>query len=397
MRNVIRRLMGKPVQLSPKQEEKMARAYARADRITAEREAEAAKARAEYEAFMASQGLEVQPAPDVAAAPTNLREIGAVLKQSFEGFKDAVGETFDDRRDVLDPGDADLNKPPAEVEDPAERERIAAAERGARAAPERRSARPREIAFTRFATTGQEQLADVSGRCVRGSPEPGAGLRRLPRPDRYELRRGKEGDARIDWEIAHAPGATAAAGEAAMTGFKRSDHWAARRPGEPSVLDEDVAGELIARAGVRPEDSFGLHRLLTVRADDSSDARSWDALVEGILLFSRPLAGDRRRAGRDDRRRRRCRSAPPPFLVEVLDWEAVAAWVSPFRYGPQRVPSPLPHLPSTWQELVASYVQVVGLQPQDTYGVQVTRSDDRMLADLSMASYSRNLRGRRMS
>ena len=30
MRNVIRRLMGKPVQLSPKQEEKLARAYARA-------------------------------------------------------------------------------------------------------------------------------------------------------------------------------------------------------------------------------------------------------------------------------------------------------------------------------------------------------------------------------
>src|SRR5215213_4797866 len=119
MRNVIRRLLGKPVQLSPKQEEKMARAYARADRITAEREAEAAKARAEYEAFMASKGLPVQPAPDV-AAPTNLREIGATLKQSFDGFKDAVGETFDDRRDVLDPGEANLNKPPAEVEDEAE-------------------------------------------------------------------------------------------------------------------------------------------------------------------------------------------------------------------------------------------------------------------------------------
>src|ERR1700742_4638538 len=98
MRNVIRRLMGKPVQLSPKQEEKMARA----ERQIAEREAQAHKARAEYEAFMTSQGLAVQPAPDPAAAPANLRDIGVVLKQSFEGFKDAVGEAFDDRRDVLD-------------------------------------------------------------------------------------------------------------------------------------------------------------------------------------------------------------------------------------------------------------------------------------------------------
>ena len=49
MRNVIRRLMGRPVQLSPKQEEKMARMYARAERQSAEREAEAAKARARAE------------------------------------------------------------------------------------------------------------------------------------------------------------------------------------------------------------------------------------------------------------------------------------------------------------------------------------------------------------
>src|SRR5215207_10827233 len=163
MRNVIRRLMGKPVQLSPKQEEKMARAYARADRMAAEREAEARKARAEYEAFMTSQGLPVQPEPEVAAAPANLREIGAVLKQSFEGVKDAVGETFDDRRDVLDPGDAQLNRPIAEVEDSARRAEIMTAERAARdraRVPFLAPAVP-EIAYTPFATTGRGQLEDV--------------------------------------------------------------------------------------------------------------------------------------------------------------------------------------------------------------------------------------------
>src|SRR5262245_7435837 len=162
MRNVIRRLMGKPVKLSPKQEEKMARMYARAERQTAEREAEAAKARAEYEAFMTSQGLEVQPAPQT-ATPTSLREIGGLFKQSFEEFKDAIGETFDDRRDVLDPGDADLNKPPAEVEEPAERERVAAQERAARDRARAPFCAPEipPLAFTRFSTTGKLQLAEL--------------------------------------------------------------------------------------------------------------------------------------------------------------------------------------------------------------------------------------------
>jgi len=86
---------------------------------------------------------------------------------------------------------------------------------------------------------------------------------------------------------------------------------------------------------------------------------------------------------------------PPPFHVEVLDWEAVAAWVSPHRYGPQRVPSPLPHLPSTWRELIEAYLCVVGVRSEDTYGVQVTRTADRSLADLSMASWSKNLHGDR--
>jgi hypothetical protein len=325
------------------------------------------------------------------AAPTNLRDIGAALKQSFDGFKDAMGETFDDRRDVLDPGDANLNKPPAEVEDPAERERIAADELAARElarAPFCGPATP-VISFTRFSTTGREQLADVLQALRSWSPEGVYGVYRVP--TRYELRRKKETDTRVDWEIAHAPGA-AGAGEAAATGFKRSDHWAARRPGEASVLDEDVAGELIRRAGVRPEDSFGLTRLLNVRAHATEDSVNWAPVVEGILLLARPsdaVAATQRAMTAE---------APlplgaPPFHVEILDWEAVAAWVSPFRYGPQRVPSPLPHLPSTWHELLAAYLQIVGVQARDTYGVQVTRTADRSLADLSMASHAKNLRG----
>src|SRR4051812_46729877 len=120
MLNLIRALLGKPVQLSPKQEEKMARQQARADAIIAEREAAGRKAMEDYAAFQAANGG--PPPPPVPTSMPNLKE---VLKQSAEQFHDAVGEMFDDRRDVLDVDPAlNLNKPPAEVDDPARRASI---------------------------------------------------------------------------------------------------------------------------------------------------------------------------------------------------------------------------------------------------------------------------------
>src|SRR3954454_16943414 len=103
MRNVIRALMGKPVQLSPKQEEKMARARARAEAMGAPPNGE--------------------PAP-------SLREL---FQQSFEQARTELGGTFDDRRGVIDPGPgADMNRPPAEVDDPGQREALVRGERAAR-------------------------------------------------------------------------------------------------------------------------------------------------------------------------------------------------------------------------------------------------------------------------
>jgi hypothetical protein len=396
MRNVIRRLMGKPVQLSPKQEAKMARIYARAAEQKAEREAAGRKAQEEYAAFAAQHGLAAPPVQPV-AAPTNLREIGAVLKQSLEGFKDALGEGFNDRRDVLDPGDAQLNRPIEEVEDPAQRDEIIRAERTARDAARAPfgAAELPEVVFTRFATSGRTQLEDVvralqsSGLAAR--PERVYGIYRVP--DRFDHNRNSEGKAYLEWEIAHQPGALApAADEILATGFKRDDHWAARRPGEPSVIDEDVAGALISRARVEPEDCFGLHRLMQVRGRDSEEGKSWTPLIEGVLLFSRSLPAIGQSQQQMTASAPLPLDEPLPFFLEILDWEAVAAWVSPHRYGPHRTPSPLPHLPSTWHELLVGYLQVVGVRSSDCYGVQVTRTAERMLADLSMASARQNFR-----
>jgi hypothetical protein len=398
MLNVIRRLMGKPVKLSPKQEAKLARMYARADEQAAKQQAEMRKNRAEYEAFMASQGLPVPDAQPV-SAPANLREAAGLFKQSFEGFKDAIGETFDDRRDVLDPGEAQLNKPIAEVEEPAERARIALVEREERDRARAKYSSPSRpaVVFTRFATTGREQFTDVVGALresgLAAHPERVYGVYRVP--DRFDHNRNSERDAYLEWEIAHQPGALApAAGEILTTGFKRSDHWAARGRGDASVLDEDVAGALITRAQVRAEDCYGLHRLLNARARDGEEGKSWSAQIEGVLLFSRPLAAIGAAQAEMTAQAPLRLDEPLPYHVEILDWEAVAAWVSPHRYGPQRVPSPLPHLPSTWQELLFAYIDVVGVSSHDCYGVQVTRSADRGIADLSLASFNQNLRGK---
>jgi hypothetical protein len=378
MRNVIRHLMGKPVQLSPKQEEKMARMQARAD-------AQIAEANAQLRAAGIDPG---QPMPS----------IRDVLKQSVEGFKDAVGEMFDDRRDVLDPGDADLNRPIGEVEDPTRRAEIVRAEHEARddaRAPFRPAEAP-EVVFTRFAATGQTQLEDVVA-ALRSSglaahPERVYGVYRVP--DRFDHNRNSEAKAYLEWEIAHQPGALApATAEILTSGFKRADHWVARRPGEPSVIDEDVAGALIARARVEPEDCFGLHRLMQVRGRDSEDqGKSWTPLIEGMLLFSRPLPAIGQAQQQMTAEAPLVLNEPSPFRVEILDWEAVAAWVSPNRNGPQRTPSPLPHLPSTWQELLIAYLQIVGVRSEDCYGVQVTRTRERSIADLSLASARKNFR-----
>ena len=85
--------------------------------MIAEAEADGrARRSAEYGAFMASQGrARRQPEPAAAAVdPAQPCAPWATSSSSpSRASSDAVGETFDDRRDVLDPGPgADLNRPP---------------------------------------------------------------------------------------------------------------------------------------------------------------------------------------------------------------------------------------------------------------------------------------------
>lgn len=408
MRNLIRALRGKPVQLSPKQEAKMAARQAKADAMIAKAEADGRAAQLAAAQFMAGNANASVGSPGGAAPPAvpidpsqPLPPVRDMFKQAFEGFRDSIGETFDDRRSIIDPGPgADLNRPPPELEDPSERDRVAAEERAARdqARAPYRTAAPPAIEFTRFGTTGRTQLEEVVERLkatgLSAAPERVFGVYRVP--DRFDHNKNSENRAYLEWEIAHAPGALVpAADDVLLTAFGREDHWVARSQGEPAVLDEDVAGALCARAGLQPEDCLGVTRLLHIRGSDHDHGKSWSAHVDGALVLSRPSAAVAR--AREEMMAEAPLALPTqpvlPFHAEILDWEAVAAWVAPNRNGPPRTPSPLSHLPNSWQELMTAYLEVVGVRPEDAYGVQVTRADTvRGLADLSLASARQNLR-----
>ena len=62
----------------------------------------------------------------------------------------------------------------------------------------------------------------------------------------------------------------------------------------------------------------------------------------------------------------------PGTHVEVLNWSAVTQAVHP---RPQRLPeapSPFPYLPSTPQEVLLAYLEIVGIKPADCFGAAVT-------------------------
>ena len=117
---------------------------------------------------------------------------------------------------MLDPGPgADLNRPPAEVEDAIQREALVRGERAARLSTRRpfHAPAPPEIVFTRVATTGSAQLADVAAALhssgLSAHPERVYGVYRVP--DRFDHQRSAEAKAYLEWEIAHQPGALAEA------------------------------------------------------------------------------------------------------------------------------------------------------------------------------------------
>jgi hypothetical protein len=184
----------------------------------------------------------------------------------------------------------------------------------------------------------------------------------------------------VEWDVVHAAtGPLPPAAPAAAAFFDARERWAARRPGEPSVLDEDLALAFLGHAGIGPELCLGISRMLQIaQAGGDDDTGYTIAQVVGVHAWHAPHVG----AGVFDRLRaeRPLSVGPGPGVhVEVLNWGAVARAVHPQTHKRFTVPSPFPHLPSTPQELLRSYLDIVGVQPADAYAVEVTEDGPRDL------------------
>src|SRR5215207_3244694 len=202
------------------------------------------------------------------------------------------------------------------IEDPVSWEQQMRAERVARdqvRAPYLAPAR-RTVRFTRVATRGRTQLQEVvdhlgaSGLTAR--PDLLYGAYRVPdliSPGRL----GGEGSSVVEWDIVHATeGTLPPAAPPAFLSLDAREVWVARAPNEPRPLDEDLALDILARAGVGPERTLALARdvAITKQGGDDSSGSTIEVEVRGVHLLvapARPVPWARRRPGR----RGGCRSA----------------------------------------------------------------------------------------
>lgn len=366
-------------QLTPEQRAAMTpeqlEAYDEAmDRMKAQMQAGADTAIADAEAQRALLGEAGDhlhgPLPDREQL-TDLRP-GAQMGSAAQGFKDALRDTV---RGVA--GGTPPPPPPAPPvsASPAEQAAHELARREEARTPYLAEGRS-PIVFTRIPT---DRKKSVEGLCawlgtsgLAGRPDLVYGVARVP--DHVPGTFGIGKPALVEWDIVHA--ATEAlppAAPAEVTTFDAGVTWAARRPGEPSVLDEDLGVELFRQADLGPERCLGIARQIAVDAD-SGDEESRSSITIGVtgVLALHPAGAA---AGVLERMQA---AAPMPVLpapdvhVAVLNWEAIRNVVMPRADKRPVVPSPFPHLPLTGGELLASYLAIVGIAPSDCYSAQVT-------------------------
>ncbi len=237
------------------------------------------------------------------------------------------------------------------------------------------------VAFTRIAAEGKTQIAEVaaylgaSGLSAR--PDLVYGVSRVPdRISPTSMRNSEKGGV-VEWEVIHAATTSLSAGApAAVASFGAQETWVARLPGEPSVLDEDVALAYLAYAEIPPEQSLGIARHLAINKHNEEDGPDYMvSQVTGVHVFHAPgLGGGVYERMEGNAPLRLGVGAPEGFHVELLDWRAIADIVHPQSHKPSLVPSPCPHLPGTPQELLRAYLEIVGVQPAHCYSAQVTEA-----------------------
>jgi len=245
------------------------------------------------------------------------------------------------------------------------------------------------VQISRVATRGSTQVDEViaflrsSGLGAR--PDLVYGVYRVPDRISPAITPSSERGRLVEWDVVHG-GLPEAPVEVPVVAayFDALHQWVARRRGEPSLLDEDLGVAYLARAGIAAEQCLGIARLCTFVepkdrwfAIDNSGGEDDDGypvipVIDGVLVFhageSTPVL-DQFRA-----------EAPMPLgpdvlagtHTEVLNWKEVARAVHHRLQHPPPTPSPFPYLPSTPQELLRAYLEIVGVRAFDCVSAQVT-------------------------
>jgi len=192
--------------------------------------------------------------------------------------------------------------------------------------------------------------------------------------------RGEKGGV-VEWDVVHATSAalTPVTSAPAAVAFRGEEQWVARRPGEPSVLDEDLVLAYLAQAGIGPEQCLGIARHLSIRNRNNDDGTGITLThVTGVHAFHPAGMGGAAIKELSAARPLPLETGPPSGVhVAVLNWRDIARAIHPETNKPYAIPSPFPYLPSTAQELVRSYLEIVGVQPADCYSAQVTEDKPR--------------------
>ena len=321
------------------------------------------------------------PAIDDSMSPEAMQQkmategVGSLLKQQFSlGAKDLKGTLGDMARG----GKVD------EIKDPAQRAQVAVQEQAARRAARQPYLGPStpQVAITRIATRGKSQLAEVVAHLrqsgLAAQPDKVFGVYRVPDRISPALTPQSEKGRIVEWDIVHE--ATAGGGpvgdEVGGAWFDANEQWVGRRLGEPSILDEDLGVAYCRRALVGPEHCFGIARFGHFAAQwgggDEDNSPVYGTII-GLQVLHAAHVGQ-------GAQQQLAASAPLDLApqdtagahTEVLNAQAIRTVVHRRPQDPVPVPSPFPYLPGTPQELLVSYLEVVGVAAKDCYGAQVT-------------------------
>ena len=328
--------------------------------------------------YLYGLGMDDVPSPDEINALAAEKGAWAVVqemraRQKGE-FKTALKQSFN-------------VAPVKQEDDPAERVRIASEERAARDAARApyNAPAPAEIAFTRIATRGgtqvEELLAYLRASGLAARPDHVFGVYRVPDRISGPLTPHSEKGRVVEWDVVYSPFAGGGAEvPLAATSFVATDRWVGRGPGEPTILDEDLALEYCVRAGIGPELCLGLARVSefrTLRIGPEDD--NLRSIVKGVVAIHPEEASGTQLRMRDEAPIDLRYPAEHGVHAEVLNWEEIGRVVHQKIHNPPMVPSPFPYLPSTPTELLRAYLEVVGVRPADCYSAQTTVDRPREL------------------